>query len=50
VPERTRVYKFDNQWWVHYFVPYSGIMYAEFPTWEEALDEALSVELYKAWL
>lgn len=44
---KTSVYKLWDEWVVSYYMPYSGLMLAAFDTWQEAMDEAWSVENHK---
>jgi hypothetical protein len=37
-------------WTVTYYMPYSGILSAQFTSWQLAMDEAVSIEKAKVWL
>jgi hypothetical protein len=48
---KTRVNKWMGRWWVHYYMPYSGmVMSGGFKTWEDAMREAEGVVRQKEWL
>ena len=47
---RTRVYQFaPGRWRVDYYMPYSGRLYVDYETWDEAMQEACQVEEQKLW-
>lgn len=49
---RTRIRKnrATGVWILDYWIPYSGFLRAEFPTWDEALADAIVIETEKAWM
>lgn len=47
---RTRVYKLEEgRWRVMYWLPYSGHLYADHETWQEAMDDAEMIEVARVW-
>jgi hypothetical protein len=50
---KTRVWKDrygKGYWTVTYYMPYSGILSAQFTSWEDAISEAFQVETNKVWI
>lgn len=48
---RTRVFQTPNgAWRVDYVLPYSGRLYVDFNTWDEAWEEACGIEMYRAYV
>lgn len=47
---KTRVTKVAGRWWVDYYMPYSGLLCADFDSWLEAIKEAWAVEEQKMWV
>lgn len=50
---KTRVWKDryrQQNWFVTYHYPYSGLLEVDYPTWQEAMDEAERVEKWREFL
>lgn len=49
---KTRVYKdrFSGYWSTTYYLPYSGVLTAQYLTWEEAYSEASNIERQRVFL
>jgi hypothetical protein len=46
---KTTVQKFGSNWRCTYYLPYSNVLYVEFDSWEEAMNEAAKVEKGRGW-